>query len=116
MKYIQFYLLILLLGCNAPRQMQPCNFTQDSLRITSRLNAEIVELKNDRDEALRQSVYVSKMDTLFADKHLIDSLKQEIVLRGFAIRRAKFYIHLCQKNPINLRFLISWSTRALNIY
>ena len=59
-------------------------------------------------------------DTIFVKantdslKTVITDLNRKLFLANFKLERVKYYLKICQRNPSQVKFLVSWITRALN--
>lgn len=65
------------------------------------------------------TVFVHKTDTVFVAKQsdslraVIRSLNDQLFIANYRVERARYYLKIVQRNPSQLKFLVSWINRAL---
>jgi hypothetical protein len=50
---------------------------------------------------------------IYTDTSKIDSLKRVLFVANYKIERVKYYLKICQRNPRQVKFLVSWINRAI---
>jgi hypothetical protein len=49
----------------------------------------------------------------YTDTCKTDSLKRVLFVANYKIERVKYYLKICQRNPKQVKFLVSWINRAI---
>jgi hypothetical protein len=98
-----------LMCCQAPKD-KPIPVAEPCVTIDSAL---LKSVQYQRDSAVQFSKAVQ--DSLYREKACYDSVVAELQLSNYRIARAKNYVKICQRNPTQQKFLISWLRRALNM-
>lgn len=57
------------------------------------------------------SSHPHKIDSL---QHTCDSLRMVIVARNFTINRIRYYLHIVDRKPSQIKYLKGWIKRAVN--
>jgi predicted adenine nucleotide alpha hydrolase (AANH) superfamily ATPase len=99
------YLIIILFffSCCTPKKVTVTQTVRDTVTIYHRDTIQLVHL---------DTLYLTaKTDSL---QKIIHQLNTKLFLSNYKVERVRYYLKICQRNPSQTKFLVSWISRAIN--
>jgi len=68
---------------------------------------------------IHDTVFIHRIDTFHLAKNtdslkIINGLRDDLFIAKYRVERTRYYLKIVQRNPSQLKFLVSWINRAVN--